>query len=125
MTAPPEFLFWYVWTNERVIDGDTVEGLVDLGFRVYWRTRLRLYGVDTPEMNDADPAMREKALAAKDYVIRSLAGSRVVVNTHMDRADKYGRWLAVIHYLPGGPDAMWRNLNAELITLGLARVAPW
>jgi len=67
-------------------------------------------GVDTPEMNHPDTALRALAVKAKGY-------------TPMDRADKYGRWLAVIHIRDSA--GIWLDLNAELLRLGIAREAPW
>ena len=123
MTAPPDFLFWYRARVVNVVDGDTVDLETDLGFRITFRQRYRLYGVDTPEMNDPDAAVRASAVKAKDFVQASVGGKEVVIRTHLDRADKYGRWLAVVHFTDAA--GAWVDLNAELLRLGLAREAPW
>jgi len=117
MSVPSDFVFWY-----KAKDGDTLDLETDLGFRIGFLQRYRLYGVDTPEMNDPDLAVRERAVKAKAFVQASVGGKEVVLNSHMDRADKYGRWLAVVHYRDA--TRAWVDLNAELLRLGLAREAP-
>ena len=62
-----------MWTYQakciRVIDGDTLEMLVDLGFRVHYRVRIRLSDVDTPELRGPEKAAGERAkLAAEDWI---------------------------------------------------------
>jgi len=74
-------------------------------------------------MNDPDPKEREMAVKAKAFVEASVGGKDVVLNSHLDRADKYGRWLAVIHFKDAA--GAWADLNAELLRLGLARAAQW
>jgi len=74
--------------------------------------------VDAPEMNDPDPAVRALAVKAKAFVGASVGGKEVVIRTHKDRADKYGRWLAVVHFRDATGD--WSNLNDDLVENGLA-----
>jgi len=123
MGVPSEFLFWYRVRVVKVVDGDTVDLETDLGFRIGFLQRYRLYGVDTPEMNDPNPAMRELAVKAKEFVQASVGGKEVVLNSHMDREDQYGRWLAVVHFKDAA--GAWVDLNAELLRLGHAKEAPW
>ncbi len=96
---------------ERVVDGDTVDMLVDCGFSIYTGQRLRLYGINTPEIRGAE---RPAGLAAKEYVINRFSEAEdVVIRTIRDKKGKYGRYLAVI-YLDGV------NLNEELVREGHA-----
>lgn len=96
-----------------VVDGDTVDMDVDMGFNVHINQRLRLMGINTAELNSIDPLQRELALKAKQFVLDSISiGSSYVINTYKD--DKYGRLLADIYMLPGV------SLNAQLIFHGLA-----
>ena len=81
----------------NVVDGDTVDALVDLGFHVYMNMRLRLYGIDTAEKNDKDPVLREKAKAATEFLSSIVLGKSVLIETF--KKDKYGRFLAKI-FLP-------------------------
>ena len=100
----------------RVIDGDTVEAEIDLGFQVSLRATLRLAGIDTPEVRGPT---RDSGRAATEYLellLNKLAGPKreVTVCTQRDRTGKYGRYLAV---LVAGD----RNLNEALVQAGHAR----
>lgn len=118
MTAVPDFLYWYRAKCLGVVDGDTIDVLTDLGFRIGWEQRVRLYGIDTYELNDSDAARRELAVKGKAYAAARIEGKDVVLNTFKDRGDKYGRWLAVVCYLTD--EGAWFNLNDELVEAGLA-----
>lgn len=84
---------------KRIVDGDTVDFLVDLGFNIHTTIRTRLLGVDTPERGHEDwaKATQEcnrllKSVADKDL---ALAGeSWVIIRTN--KTGKYGRWLVEI-----------------------------
>ena len=52
----------------RVVDGDTCDAMIDLGFDVWVKSRIRFFGVDTWESRTRDLAEKEKGLAAKAYV---------------------------------------------------------
>jgi micrococcal nuclease len=121
--VPPDFLYWYRARCLRVVDGDTVDVLTDLGFRIGWEQRVRLYGLDTCELNDSDVAKRALAVKGKEFVAARIEGESVVLNTFKDRGDKYGRWLAIVHYL--AEDGAWHELNGELTAEGLAIPSPW
>ena len=56
--------FWYGATVKKVIDGDTIELMVDLGFNIHHKMRVRLYGVNTPESRTKDLAEKELGLKA-------------------------------------------------------------
>jgi len=118
VTAPSDFLFWYRARVVNVVDGDTLDLETDLGFRVAFGQRYRLYGVDTRELNDPDPVVRERAVRAKEFVETRVGGSEVVIRTHMDRRDKYERWLAVVYFLEDA--GTWRYVNEDLIAEGFA-----
>jgi len=80
----------------KVIDGDTVDLLFDLGFNVFHKERIRLAGIDTPESNSKD--MQEKLLAsdAKDFLALWLINQNILkIKTTKD--DKYGRILGEIY----------------------------
>lgn len=84
--------FVYSAVVEKVIDGDTIDATVDLGFRVYTKIRFRLNGIDTAEVTSADPDIRSKALRAKARVADLILNKDVTIKS--SKADKYGRWLA-------------------------------
>ena len=50
---------------QRIIDGDTVDVLIDLGFSIYIKDRVRIAGIDTPELNSSDSVERKYANLAK------------------------------------------------------------
>jgi len=122
----------------RVVDGDTLDLLVDKGFGDYTRQRVRLLGVDTPELRPRRKPEAEKAaekaaaIVAKDRVEELVGGKQVILKTA--KAGKYGRWLGII-YLPEQDNAIdrlaevletWRkkSLNQILLDEGLAQPYP-
>ena len=48
-------MYEYSCKVERVVDGDTIDAVLDLGFDILYRARIRLYGIDTPESRTRDP----------------------------------------------------------------------
>lgn len=104
------------WTYEaivkRVVDGDTVDLEVDLGFRILNSDRFRLTGIDTPERGQVGWSEAKAALESRLPV-----GARVRVETEhptqRDPKDKYGRWLASI-WIDG------EDLNLWMIEQGYA-----
>lgn len=83
----------------RVVDGDTVDLTLDLGFNTFINHRFRLHGVDTPEVFGVKKGSEEyeKGIKAKNRVAELLEGKNIKVETFKDRKDKYGRYLAVIY----------------------------
>jgi micrococcal nuclease len=73
----------------RVIDGDTVDLIVDLGFTVKVQTRFRLLDLDTPEIRGPE---REEGIAARLFLEELLTRGPLTVESH--KTGKYGRWLA-------------------------------
>lgn len=79
----------------KVIDGDTVDILIDLGFSVYHKERVRLSGIDTPEMNSKNLTEKEIAKKAKAFLTVWLKDQKnLTIKTYKD--DKYGRLLGEI-----------------------------
>lgn len=95
----------------KVVDGDTIDATVDLGFTVSVNVRFRLNDVNTMEMKDTDPIKRESAQLAKQFMIDKLLNKIIVISSY--KTDKYGRWLADI-YLND------EKINDTLIKEGLA-----
>ena len=76
----------------KIVDGDTVDIVLDLGFDVYRKERIRINRVDTPESNSKNELERKLALEAKNYVsIWLINQKQVKIKTFKD--DKYGRML--------------------------------
>lgn len=82
----------------RVVDGDTVDLDVDLGFHVRVRERFRLYGINAPEVRTRDLEEKARGKAASDRLREILEGAdEIVVETFKDRQGKFGRWLARLY----------------------------
>jgi len=79
----------------RVVDGDTTDVDIDLGFGVWMKKqRIRFYGVDTPESRTSDKEEKVYGLSAKHFVENLLPkGSKQVLRTRKDGVGKYGRIL--------------------------------
>ena len=92
-------MYTYAAKLIEVIDGDTVDLLIDLGFGVHVKERCRLYGIDAPEM----PTEAGKAAKARlESLIGAVTGELFVATRKMtrkpkERTDKYGRYLAVLY----------------------------
>jgi micrococcal nuclease len=91
-------MYEYKATVKRVIDGDSLVLDIDLGFYMFMNeTKIRLYGLDTPEMNSDNPLLRLQAVLATRYLYDNLpVGSKVTIKTVLDKREKYGRLLATI-----------------------------
>jgi micrococcal nuclease len=98
----------------KVYDGDTITVVLDLGFGVYRKEVLRLYGIDTPELRGEE---REQGLISRDWLREKLDTDldKIIIKTIKDGKGKYGRYLAEI-YVDGV------NINKQLIAEGLAKV---
>ena len=107
-------MFEYFARVHEVIDGDTVDVSVDLGFHIQHLIRLRLYGINTPELKSKDKAEKELAIVAKTRLIELIEGKIVKVKTRKDSTDKYGRYLAEIYLNE-------EHINDKLILEGLAK----
>lgn len=103
----------------KIIDGDTIDISIDLGFNVWLRDlRVRLYGIDTPETRTKDLTEKAEGFRAKERVSLLLPpGTTCVVDTLLDKQDKYGRILGTF-WSPFHPD---ESVNALLVREGLAK----
>lgn len=95
-----------------VYDGDTVTAVVDLGFLHYQEMKLRLYGIDTPELRGPE---REQGLIVRDILREMILDKDVEIHSYKDKQGKYGRYLATI--LLDGVD-----INQWLVDNGHAEV---
>ena len=88
-------MYEYNCKIDRVVDGDTVDVDIDLGFDVWMlKQRIRLYGVDTPESRTRDKVEKVFGNLAKEFVEKRLpVGSKQVLRTKLDGKGKFGRIL--------------------------------
>lgn len=101
----------------RVVDGDTVDALVDLGFSTHRKIRVRLDGIDAPETRTRDAAEKLRGFAAKSWLETKLLEAQTVsIKTVKSGATgKYGRYLGILY-------ADGVNLNTLMLKQGLAKV---
>ena len=99
----------------EVIDGDTFDAMVDPGFHLTIKLRLRLARVNTPELHAKDPEVRSNAAAARMFVAAHIDGAEVLVITR--KADAFGRYLAEVWYELLGEQV---NLSDQLLATGHA-----
>lgn len=83
----------YKATVTNVVDGDTIDAIVDLGFHIFTTQRFRLFGVDTPELR-GPKANPEAANAAKDFTTKHLLNQNVIIRSF--KSDSFGRWLCIV-----------------------------
>ena len=77
----------------KVVDGDTVDVDIDLGFGLWLKKqRIRLYGIDTPESRTRDKVEKRFGLKAKDYLTKRLEEG-AILKTRLDKRGKFGRIL--------------------------------
>ena len=88
-------MYEYRCRIDRVVDGDTVDVDIDLGFGVWLRKeRVRMYGIDTPESRTRDLEEKKYGLAAKAFVLAFLpVDSMQTLRTQKDGKGKFGRIL--------------------------------
>ena len=84
-------MFEYSAKVVRIVDGDTLDAEIDIGFDVFVKKRIRLYGIDTWESRTRDLEEKKKGLAAKARLIEILEdnGNKFVLQSH--ELGKYGR----------------------------------
>jgi|TARA_B110000483_G_C18199822_1_gene544686 micrococcal nuclease len=106
---------YFVKNVLKVVDGDTIDVEIDLGFDLTKKERVRLGGIDTPESRTRDLEEKKLGLQAKDY-LKSLImnADKLIVRTEKD--GKFGR---MIGYLYMNPEATV-SLNQMLIDEGFA-----
>ena len=98
----------------RVIDGDTVEIIVDLGFDVYKKATIRLWGINTPEIRTRDPEEKAKGILAKNFTINAFENSlNITITTKKDKTGSFNRMLGT--FIVDGV-----NLNELLVLSGHA-----
>jgi micrococcal nuclease len=108
---------YFVKEVVKVVDGDTIDVVIDLGFDIMFASRVRLAGIDTPESRTADKYEKALGLESKKYLeARIKAAKNVVIKTEkLDSSEKYGRILGWIYL-----DGEGNSVNHEMIEKGYA-----
>lgn len=109
-------MYEYKCTVDRIIDGDTIDVWIDLGFKIKIHKRIRLFGINAPETRTKDLDEKERGMAAKNYLISIIdhVDGEVIIQTKKDDTGKYGRILGTL-FVAG------TNQNLKMITIGLAK----
>ena len=109
-------MYEYRCKIDRVVDGDTVDVDIDLGFGIWLRKeRVRLYGIDTPESRTRDLEEKKYGLTAKSFVQDLLpVGSMQTLRTRKDDKGKFGRILGEFVVYDAVTDSS-RTLNQIMI----------
>lgn len=108
MTEPS---YTYRATVLSVYDGDTITVQIDCGFDITIKQKVRLLGINTPEIRGEE---RELGLKARNYLRELILRQNVIIKTEKDKTGKYGRLLGTI-YLGE------MNINEHLINEGFAK----
>jgi len=108
---------YFVEEVKTVVDGDTIDVVIDLGFDILFASRVRLAGIDTPESRTTDKAEKILGLEAKEYLKKQLKDAKsVVIRTEkMNSSEKYGRILGWV-YINGESE----SVNNKMINDGYA-----
>jgi micrococcal nuclease len=108
---------YFVEEVKNVVDGDTIDVVIDLGFDIMFASRVRLAGIDTPESRTKD--LKEKALGleSKEYLKKHLKDAKsVVIKTEkINSSEKFGRILGWL-YVNGETE----SVNDKMINDGYA-----
>jgi len=114
-------MYVYKINVDRVIDGDTIDAIIDLGFDVKVKKRVRFMGINTPESRTRDLEEKARGLAAKDRVKALLEGcDNIQLKSH--GVGKFGRCLGEIFLdrVDGSEKITLESLNELLIKEGHA-----
>jgi micrococcal nuclease len=108
---------YYVKKVTKVVDGDTIDVEIDLGFDISFSSRVRLAGIDTPESRTTDKMEKALGLESKEYLKKAIDASKTVVikTEKMDSSEKYGRILGWL-FLDGSKV----SVNEQIIADGYA-----
>lgn len=112
-------LYHYIGTVVKAYDGDTCTVQVDLGFKLTARIKVRMLGINTPEIRTKDLAEKEKGKEARDYFRLRVLDKKVII--HTQKKGKFGRWLGTIWLYDENKDSIGESVNDELIRLGYAK----
>jgi micrococcal nuclease len=108
---------YFIKEVKNVVDGDTIDVIIDLGFDILFASRVRLAGIDTPESRTTDKAEKALGIEAKEYLKKQLKDAKsVVIRTEkMNSSEKYGRILGWV-YVNGESE----SVNNKMINDGYA-----
>jgi len=126
LTATEKLVYFYKAKVNRVIDGDTVDILIDLGFGLFKDVKARLWGINAPEIShpkDEEELLRGLGTKGRveEWLKTNAPDGYVIICSHNGkelRQEKYGRWLIEVY--PVGFTKETISLNDTLVKEGLA-----
>ena len=118
-------MYEYKAVVDRVVDGDTIDVTIDLGFSVWKKMRVRMEGINTPESRTRDLEEKKRGLAAKDRLKSILEFNNNECVLKVSGVGKYGRALATVLVeslspLKGEDGITLIDVNKQLIEEGHA-----
>ena len=114
-------MYKYKAKVDRVVDGDTFDIVIDLGFKITTHQRIRLQGINTPETYNVKKGSEEyeKGMAAKNFAIQRIEANNFEASIETEKdTGKFGRYIATVWLADNEI-----SLNDELVQKGFAEVA--
>tara|TARA_B100000902_G_scaffold355085_1_gene367754 strand:- start:498 stop:857 length:360 start_codon:yes stop_codon:yes gene_type:complete len=109
-------MYTYKAKCTRVVDGDTIDANIDLGFDITIHKRIRLAGIDSPESRTRDLEEKKRGLASKDRLIELIDKGDLILESR--EVGKYGRVLGTLHIQQEDSEPI--NINDTLVKEGYA-----
>ena len=107
-------MYEYKCKVKRVVDGDTMDVVLDLGFDIFHACRVRLAGIDTPESRTRDLDEKARGKLSKAYLKETIKGKKIVLKTKIkDAKGKFGRVIAEVW--AEFEEGSMRNVNELMI----------
>jgi len=122
---PCEFIY-RVSSLEKVVDGDTIDVSIDLGFDVCTKQRVRLLGIDTPESRTRDLEEKKFGLLSKkklrEWCLKAVASEKddIEIQLRCPEADSRGKFGRILAEVWVSEDGEWTNVNKWLCDNGFA-----
>lgn len=92
-------MYRYKATLIKIVDGDTVDAMIDCGFSTFKKERIRLHGINAPESRTRDKEEKKRGLAAKARLKELIKEGKneFIVETKIDKKGKFGRLLGTLY----------------------------
>ena len=122
---PCEFIY-RVSSLEKVVDGDTIDVTIDLGFDVCTKQRVRLLGIDTPESRTRDLEEKKFGLLSKkklkEWCLKAVESEKddIEIQLRCPEADSRGKFGRILAEVWVSEDGEWTNVNKWLCDNGFA-----
>lgn len=113
LLASPALADQYEAYVDRVVDGDTIDCTISLGFGISVQKRVRMAGIDAPETRTRDLEEKARGIESKEWLVSRIQGQTVTLD-HQGTG-KFGRELGVILY-------QGSDINQEMVRFDLAEV---